>query len=339
MKIYLDNGYLNMKDILTNKYPFVFMVGGRGTGKTYGTLQSLLEIQEAGLINAFMILRRTQKEAISISTNATSSFKKIETNTGRIIDVKPIRDGIYGYFNEDDKFLGYLYSLSTFQNLRGIDFPDVDIIFYDEFIPKKRAYVIKEECDTLFDMYETINRNRELEGENPCKLLACSNSNQLANRIFMGLNVIPQLTNIALNGGGTFYDNDRGLQIIILRDSPISEKKKETALYKLTKKTSYGNMALNNEFYDNDTDLIKPCNLNQYTLLTTITGIAIYKHKSKLEYYVCQYEKETVFSSSERDIEKFKNKYYYLTCRYIDGEIFFQNLLTKILFLDYNNLR
>ena len=40
MKMYLNNGYLNMKDILTNKYHFVFMIGGRGTGKTYGTLNS-----------------------------------------------------------------------------------------------------------------------------------------------------------------------------------------------------------------------------------------------------------------------------------------------------------
>ena len=338
MKMYLESGYINMEEILKNDYTFVFIAGGRGTGKTYGGLLSLLHMQNEYKINRFMYLRRTQKEVDAVSSNSTLPFKKINDDKGLDVGVKTIRSDFYGYIL-DDEYIGYSCALSTFENLRGVDFSDVDIIFYDEFIPKKRSYVIKDEYETLLNLYETVNRNRELEGFAPCKLVCCSNSNFLANKIFLGLNVIPQLEKILLQGGGTYYDKERSLQIIILKDSPISEKKSTTALYRLSAGTAFADMALGNEFADNDNDLIRPSNIKQYTLLTTITGIAIYKHKSYNEYYCCSYDKTPVFTSSERDLEKFRLKYWYLSNRYIDGEIFFENLLTKYTFMAYNKLR
>ena len=44
MSIYLDNGYLNIEQILSYGLPFNFVVGGRGTGKTYGALKTAYEI-------------------------------------------------------------------------------------------------------------------------------------------------------------------------------------------------------------------------------------------------------------------------------------------------------
>lgn len=338
MKMYLENGYINMRDILENDYPFVFIVGGRGTGKTYGGLLSLIRMQEASEIFRFIYLRRTQTEADSVSTEATQPFKKINDDNGTEVTIKSIRKNLYG-FKQEDKLIGYSCALSTFENLRGIDFSDVDLIFYDEFIPKKTSYPIRDEYETLLNLYETVNRNRELEDKKPCKLVCCSNSNYLANKIFLGLNIIPQLEKILLQGGGTYYDKDSGLQVIILKDSPISALKSKTALYRLTKGSSFASMSLGNEFADNDTDLIRPSDLKQYTLLTTLTGIAIYKHKSKNEYYCCAYDKEPVFTSSERDLEKYRMKYWYLSNRYIDGELYFQNILTKYTFLAYNKIR
>ena len=40
MSIYLDNGYLDIEKILNYKVPFNLITGGRGTGKTYGSLRS-----------------------------------------------------------------------------------------------------------------------------------------------------------------------------------------------------------------------------------------------------------------------------------------------------------
>lgn len=339
MKMYLESGYVNMNALVNNDYPFVFVTGGRGTGKTYGTLLSVLDLQKQKKINRFMFLRRTQKEADSISVGETMPFKKLmDDNKDFSITVKNIKEGLYG-FKQDDEIIGYLSALSTFRNLRGIEFPDVDLIIYDEFIPKKGAFVIQGEMDAFNDMYETINRNRELEGSEPVKLIALSNSYSINNKIFLGLNILPALEPVLLKGGGTFYSKERGLQVVILKDSPISERKKTTALYRLNANNGYSGFSLGNEFIDFDMDLIRPSDLKQYTLLTTVTGIAVYRHKSRFEYYCCKYDKTPQYTSSERDLERFKQKYYYLINRYIDGDIYFDNILTKYTFLVYNNYK
>ena len=66
-------------------------------------------------------------------------------------------------------------ALSTFGNLRGVDFSDVDMIFFDEFVPQKNARPIKAEAEAFFNLYETVNRNRELDGRPPVRVLMLSN--------------------------------------------------------------------------------------------------------------------------------------------------------------------
>ena len=41
--IYLSSGYFNVEYALRFPVPFIFVVGGRGTGKTYGALRYVLE--------------------------------------------------------------------------------------------------------------------------------------------------------------------------------------------------------------------------------------------------------------------------------------------------------
>ena len=45
MGLYLESGYANMHDIMNKDDTFVFVIGPRGSGKTYG---ALLEILESG---------------------------------------------------------------------------------------------------------------------------------------------------------------------------------------------------------------------------------------------------------------------------------------------------
>ena len=340
MKMYLDNGYVNMAALMENNFPFVFVTGGRGTGKTYGSLKSVLDFQQAGKIHRFLYLRRTQVEADVISGEDTNPFKKINTDLHIDIKMKSIRQNIYGFYNEDF-LIGYAAALSTFRNLRGFDFSDVDIIIYDEFIPEAGARPIKNEAAVLFNVYESVNRNRELEGQPAVKLICCSNSNELGNPIYMELGVLSKLEKLTFSGGGTLRDPDRGLMIVLLKDSPISERKKNTALYKLTGQGTFSAMALNNEFVDNDRDSIKPQALTEYGSgpIVTLDGVAIYRHKSKNLYYACEYSGTPEFTTNARDMDRFNLRYYYLWNRYIDGELMFQNYLTKAIFLVYNKGR
>lgn len=339
MKMYDDNGYVNMPDLLKNSYPFLMVVGGRGTGKTYGSLSGVISMQEAGEINRFLYLRRQQTEVDMVGSEAMSPFKKLNADKDLGITSKSIRQSVYGFFDREEHLIGYAAALSTFRNLRGFDFSDVDIILYDEFIPEPGARPIKHEAETLFNVYESVNRNRELLGDDPVKLCCLSNSNELGNPIFMELGVISKLEKLSINGGGTYRDRDRGLMIVLLRESPISRKKRETALYRLTGSSDFTGMALENTFADNDRDGIRPQSLTEYVLLTTIDGIAIYRHKSNLTYYICNYSGDPEYTTSERDLQRWQLKYYYLFNRYIDGQLSFEDYLTKRLFLMYNKGR
>ena len=185
MGLYLDSGYANMHDIMTKEDTFIFVIGPRGTGKTYG---ALLEILESG--KKFIYLRRTQTEADLVSSEVVNPFKKvIEDHPHYEISTDSVNRNM-GAFVSDGKEIGYSAALSTFASIRGMDFSDIDIIFFDEFIPEKRARPIKEEFQALMNMYETVNRNRELQGKQPVKLVCCANSNDIANPIFIGLEIV-----------------------------------------------------------------------------------------------------------------------------------------------------
>ena len=43
MRLYDKNGYVNIPEILKHEAVFIFIYGGRGTGKTYGALKEMKE--------------------------------------------------------------------------------------------------------------------------------------------------------------------------------------------------------------------------------------------------------------------------------------------------------
>ena len=71
-RIYLDSGYLNVHELLARSLPFNFAVGGRGTGKTYGSLCECLDTHRQ-----FLLIRRTQAQADIITRPEFSPFKRI----------------------------------------------------------------------------------------------------------------------------------------------------------------------------------------------------------------------------------------------------------------------
>ena len=168
MSIYLDNGYLDIEKILNYKVPFNFIVGGRGTGKTYGALKTayLNEIR-------FILMRRTQAQCDLINKPEFNPYKTICADLSLDISVKPISKynaKIYENIGEDaEKTLGYTCALSTISSLRGFDASDCILLVYDEFIPEKHERALKHEGAAFLNAYETINRNRELQGRDPCR--------------------------------------------------------------------------------------------------------------------------------------------------------------------------
>ena len=85
MKIYDPNGYVNIEGILDEGYPFNFLVGGRGTGKTYTALKVARERRLK-----FMLMRRTQSQADLISKPEFSVFKPLNHDMMINVEVERI---------------------------------------------------------------------------------------------------------------------------------------------------------------------------------------------------------------------------------------------------------
>lgn len=330
MKRFLDSGYADIKSILSVNVPFIFLIGGRGTGKTYGALQ--YAIQEEKKI---MLMRRTQSQADLINRPEFSPFKAVEKDMAVDISVKSVNKYSSAFY-KDDVCIGYTCALSTVSNLRGFDASDIDMLIYDEFIPEKHERPIKNEGSAFLNAYETMNRNRELRGSDPLQLLALANANDISNPLFMELGLIDICDKMKQKNNPVYADKQRGVCIVMLDGSKISEQKKDTALYRLTGSGSaYADMALTNEFAYNSTDSIRSQNIRQYKIICGVGDIYIYRHRSDRRYYITEYAsgKCDKFGSDEVEVERFlKHWGRILYGAYMNNNVWFENMLVKSLF-------
>lgn len=342
MKIYDDNGYVNIPEILKHPATFIFIYGGRGTGKTYGLLQDVIDEDLQ-----FIYMRRLQAQADIVKKEDMQPFKTLNRDRGWTIEPFPINKYISAFYesdvNEDGKLIpvgdskGLLTSLSTFSNLRGVDGHNIKLMCLDEFIPELNERPIKGEAEALFNAYETINRNRELSGEDPVKLICLANSNRIDNPLFMELNLIRLAEKIRKNGEEFYYDKKRNMLLIDLYKSKISEEKSSTALYQLTKGTEFYNMAIKNAFLNEERGRIGTKPIKEYRPVVSIGEICIYKHKSNGEFYVTSFKSGSPkeYGTGEKDRARFRKDYMYLWQQYMKNNIVFEEYINEIIFDKY----
>lgn len=319
--------------------PFNIFIGGRGTGKTFTCLD------DAYVTNTeqtrFMYLRRTEVEVSSIADDKYNPYKAVNRIQNYNVQARYITKNSVGEFYEplesgEERFLGYASALSTFGKLRGADLCDVDKLIFDEFIKTRVAHPLKDEADLFFNAYETINRNRELEGREPCRAYLLSNATTLNSPILEELGLIPVIERMKRKGQLAYTDRDRGIHIELLDNIAVSKEKANTALYKLTKGTAYSSHALDNEFAYDSFENIAKVNLNEYTPWIQLDDLYIYRHKNRLEYYVC-YSKgkcQHIFKGDNTPLFKrnFGGRFYQLL---IGGYVLFQSFAVKQKILSY----
>lgn len=342
MNIYQDSGYINIRAILNIGLPFNFIVGGRGTGKTYTTLETVITDDIP-----FMFMRRTQAQAAIINRPEFSPFKPLNKNNGWNIITQPITKYNSAFYNavenEENKLIpqglpkGYTCALSTIANVRGFDASDVRLLIYDEFIPERHERPLKNEGMAFLNAYETINRNRELTGDPPLQVLGLANANDLANPIFMELNVVRKAEQMQRKKQNISIDRNRGVVIVLLSDSPISKMKQNTAVYRLTQNSDFASMALSNAFLGEESGVIKSRNLLEYKPLVTIGEITVYEHKSKSGYYVSTHRTGSppTFGGGEVERARFQRLYSWIWFEYLANNVEFEEILCEILLTKY----
>ena len=260
------------------------IIGGRGIGKTYSALSYMIEMAQP-----FLYLRNTGIQMEESATAFGNPFKKISLDMGRDISLKAEKRhyNIIETTSGSNEIIGYGAALSTFSNLRGVDLSDVRYVVFDEFIERRKLAF--DQFGAFQAMYETVNRNRELEGEPPLKCFLLSNSQTLQNDILMGYGLVDRIQRMIVSGERIWRRDGLYLE---LPKSEISEAKARTANYKLISGTDYAREALENEFtYDSYKNVGKRP-LQEYLPLcyAEIPGAAVYfyKHKSVPQFYAAQ---------------------------------------------------
>ena len=348
--------FIDVFDYKNPDYPFQFFVGGRGTGKTYSMLGGAVE----GEINdKFMYSRLTDKEYQILldkkGVEGANPFKKYNkknnTNYG-LSKINSSMAGVYVREKTSDGLLvpsgqpiGYAAALYNIADLRSLDFFDVSDWLLDEFIGEKHKRGLKDLADAFFNAYETINRNREIEEPflPPVNVYACANSNNIYNDMFKGLGIVADVERMVRKKQTDKYYKERRLAIHLLKNSPIfEEKKKQTALYCLTRGTKFADMALNNQFVYDDFSLVGYKRLVDYApVVNIIRGdleYSIYRRKGTKEMHVSYYHAkyvETFDVSKAQEKANFKKELgNLLYAKFLKGYLTFETYELKSELLD-----
>lgn len=352
--LYDKNGYLDVDQIMkSDSTVFKFIVGGRGTGKTFGILKYMVDkARQTGM--KFIYLRRTQTQVDLLKSEELNPFLALENELGpsyRLVinKINKSMSGLYeceydnktGTFHAKGNPISYIMALSTVANLRGMSAADVTDIFYDEFSPEKHEKPIKNEGRAFLNMVETFGRNRELAGREPLKVICASNSEDLANPLFLTLNFITPCEKALRSQKDIVRIPSRNATIYLLHNSPISQMKKQTSLYQLAGEDSeFSHMSLDNEFTADQMDMVKVRPLKEFKPLVRVGEICIYKHKDKKEWYVTHHMSGDPirFDSSELDLKRFADRFYYMKLAHLNRHIFFETYLDQVLMEKYLNM-
>ena len=351
MNIYLNNGFADMHKIMSLPYPLIFVIGGRGTGKTYGAVKEILDLPPD---EKFFFLRRTQDEADTISYTDFSPFQPVindnpdkyrQVVVQKIPHVKNISGVWYGELNDESVLvptgdaIGYIGALSTIHKIRGFNMESVTMGVFDEFIPEKHVSSFRggggSEGDALLNAIETIARNRELLGKKPFKMVCLSNANSIASPVFQSLGIIDTVNKMAMKGKQECILPERGIAVFIFRDSPISAAKQNTSLYKAVQDGDFATMALKNDFEASTYLYIQQQPLQEYRIIANwADDVYIYRHKNSFpaKYYVTRHKSGTPkrnYHDDEMSKKRFKRNEQVFLNAWLAGNVSFSDYYCK----------
>lgn len=334
-KIYDENGWVNWDYILSQPATFIPVVGARGVGKTYGLFKKLVKEGKK-----FIYLRRLKSQLDQCAKTEGNPFKKLNTDLSR--EILPYSTGGIITFRNEDKagdVVAVGVALSVVANVRGIDFSDYDFIVFDEFIASSGERPIKNEFSAFLNFYETVNRNRELEGKPAVKCLMLGNANTLINPYFSAWHFMKTAVRMIAGKQMVWRSGDNTRMVIFLLDSPISNKKADTALYQ-NATNDFLEMALDNAFRTDETN-IRSEPLSEYIHIVSVGEIGIYKHKSERKYYVSNTQgKKPYYDSFGISLKMFQQDFYLLRVHYmVSKNVWFESFECEIIFRELFGLK
>lgn len=334
-RFYTKDGWINAAAVLDDPATFCICVGGRGIGKTFGILNEVLKREMR-----FIYLRRTQAQIDTIKLHELNPFKAVNDVTGSDIVAGALGKYMGGFWHSDaegkavGEVVGIAVALSTVSNIRGMSAEtDFDIVVFDEFIPERHERPIRAEDTAFLNCMETFNRNRELQNRPPMKVVLLSNSNDLDSPILDAIGALRPLDEMIRKRQSYRQLHGGALAIYRYLDSPVSERKKNTVLYRVSNNEDFSNMALSNEFSRANYENVVRRDLKQYRPLVSIGGMTVYEHKSERQFYIVDGVKcEVSYTLYPNSIKAFMRKFWYIKEAMLLEKVKYSSAPVKIAF-------
>ena len=348
MNIYTDAGWLDTKHVEEiadrNNIAIIAIIGKRQIGKTYGVLKLMLDEDKR-----FILLRGMKTELEMLERNVNSPFEKIDGYKGRILFEKNsdytaniTRLDTDADGNEMRVNIGMGAALSSIGRVRGFNGDIYTDVVFDEFIPESHLLKVRHGGDAFLNMYTTVAGNRELEGRPPLRVWLLANSNNLDNDILKALNLTEVVERMSLRGEESRIIKERGIMVLLPDSKVITEKRKQTALYRaIGGDSKFSKMAYENAFAYNDYTDVANKPLAEYKPLITIGNVIIHLHKADKSLYITSLMKcQTQYVYSDTDFGRmtFAKDYPEIKAAYLRGRITFQSMAIKNYFLDFIDL-
>lgn len=181
-----DDIFINIDEVMKKDFLFNMIYGSRGFGKTYGSLfYAYNNYKDTGYGAIYLRRFKTELKDFNKQLNtliADSKIKKDEVDFDKsgkkFIDVK------------NKQVILEAMPLTQALTKKSVDFGDISLIIFDEFIIDKGAYhYIPEEFINFNNMYESVARLRELTEGVVVKVLMLANSASRNNPYFIGYKI------------------------------------------------------------------------------------------------------------------------------------------------------
>lgn len=230
--------YYDINKTLTYNCLFNFIIGSRGSGKTYAAKKRAVKLfLDKGL--QFVYLRRFQDE---LNETAESYFNDIILNNEfPNVEIKYHN----GEYLINDQLAGYAMALTKAKDYKSISYPLVYFIIFDEFLIEDNGYsrYLKHEVKQFLNFYMSIDRYRGVT------VFFLANSVSMINPYTLYFDLtLPYGSNIYRRGD---------LLLELVQDKEFIEERKQTRFGKLIEGTDFAEYAIENKFVNDSKTFIK----------------------------------------------------------------------------------
>lgn len=242
--------YYSRNDILSYNALFNFVIGTRGTGKTWQFKDwAISDFLKTG--SQFVYVRRYKTEFKDITNFFDDIIFKYQDHEFKIGKGKFIIDG---------RVAGFYIALSTAITKKSVAYPNVNKIGFDEFILEKSTiHYLPNEVNAFLGLYETIARDRE-----NVRVLFMANSVTIINPYFL-------FFDLQVNKNKRFWTFKNGDMVVELTDlEEFIAHKKETRFAKLIDGTDFSKYSIDGDFVNDNYEFIESKTPNSYYCFTLV---------------------------------------------------------------------